>query len=764
MKCKLLILFVFTMLSSLLWGQEIGKWKTYFAYNQVSEVVKTEDRIFALSEGVLFSVDLSDERVETYTKIDGLTDGDVAHITYVEQTQTLLIAYSNGNIDLLKDGEVHNVSDLKRKDISGKSVNALTPYGKYVYLSCGLGIVVVDTQKEEIADTYVIGDNGNYLAVNNVAFANDSVYALTSKGVKSAPVSSHNLANYENWDVPVFDGISTVEKIASLDNRLCVVANDTVFAIGGGERKCLLATDSFLFVLNVNDGLLINDADTLYRFEKNGGFIEKNSIPSCIAGTFDGSDYWLSLTWGSHYQLFKMNRKGEIGNNYTPDGPEKSSVVFLRYGGGKLFTGSGAKYEVSAEHTPGVLQIYENGEWTVITGADFVGTDVLVTNSVFENVQDALPDPTDPRRFYVASWRSLFEFYDKKPVKQYWYDETPLVNVASQVLVDGLCFDKDNNLWMLNMFAPNGLVVKKADGTWDSFYYSDISNKPTMKETFISENGYLWILCPRTSMTGLGVIDQRGTPFDESDDQYRYFTSFTDGDGNVTTPTAIRCIAEDQNHVIWIGTNAGPFIVNNSKNIFNSTFSFDRIKITREDNENYADYLLGSDRINAIVVDGGNRKWLASSTSGVYLLSADGKETIKHFTTDNSPLTSNTIVDLAMVPETGELFIATASGLFSYTSDSSVGSADYSEVFAYPNPVTPDFDGDIAVRGLVENSLVRIADVEGRVVCEGYSNGGTFSWNGKNRSGKRVATGIYYIFAAQEDGSMKVVTKLAFIH
>ena len=123
-----------------------------------------------------------------------------------------------------------------------------------------------------------------------------------------------------------------------------------------------------------------------------------------------------------------------------------------------------------------------------------------------------------------------------------------------------------------------------------------------------------------------------------------------------------------------------------------------------------------------------------------------------------------TVIDMAMNQETGELFIATSNGLFSYMTNSTEPSDDYSGVYAYPNPVTPDFDGEIAVKGLVGNSLVRISDVEGKVVYEDYSNGGTFTWNGKNLNNKRVATGIYYIFAAQEDGSMKMVTKIAFIH
>jgi ligand-binding sensor domain-containing protein len=304
--------------------------------------------------------------------------------------------------------------------------------------------------------------------------------------------------------------------------------------------------------------------------------------------------------------------------------------------------------------------------------------------------------------------------------------------------------------------------VKKTDGTWGAYSYPELVNKATLKETFVSSNGFLWFLAPRVG-AGVAVIDQRGTPFISSDDKFEFFGSLKDEDGNTVTPSSFRSIAEDKDGAIWIGTSSGPFIVSAPDRIFDSDFRFKRIKITREDNENYADYLLGSDQINAIVVDAGNRKWIGSATSGLYLLSPDGKETLMRFNTDNSPLTSNAIVDLAMNHETGELFVATSAGVFSYMTDASEAQETYNNVTVYPNPVTPDYDGDVVVRGLMENSIVRIADAEGQAVYEGYSNGGTFVWDGRNFNQQRVATGVYFIFATVDDGSQKMVAKVAFV-
>ncbi len=208
----------------------------------------------------------------------------------------------------------------------------------------------------------------------------------------------------------------------------------------------------------------------------------------------------------------------------------------------------------------------------------------------------------------------------------------------------------------------------------------------------------------------------------------------------------------------------GPIIFSNPNAVFDDDFTIDRIKITREDNENLADYLLGTEVINDIVVDGGNRKWIATETSGLYLLSPNGQETIHHFTTENSPLTSNMIMSLAMDDETGELFIATSTALYSFKSDATEGTDSYGDIHAYPNPVHANYTGLIAITGLMENSTVKIADIQGNLICQGNSNGGTFTWDGKNLSGRRVGTGVYLVFAALADGSEKMVTKIAIIY
>lgn len=758
-------------------AQKIGSWRTFFSYNQVSQVIETKDRIFALSNGLLFSVDTEYESLQTYTKIDGLNDGQVANVAYDKELDILVITYTNSNIDLLKGERIENISDLMRKEISGKNINSITTSGRYAYLSMGLGIVVVDMSKNEIADTYVIGDKGTYLDVMKVEVVGNKIYAQTiDDELRVGSLNNRNLADFSQWQTFEFKrSVRPIKAIERLGNQLMVVGNDSLYVFKDSTVRGIVPIEDYKFSHSSGDHLLIADDDTIYNYAKDFSLIESYPVSYCVNGIYSPStrSYWLACSKdeednSNNVVNLCQYKNGSMVDFYSPKGPESSSVSFLRFQDGRLITGSGGKFDLSAEHTPGVVQIYENGVWRIIKNKDFDGTGILekiqdiARDNVFENVLDAVIDPNDTRRLYVASWRSLFEFYDYKPVQQYWYTNSPLVNVAWQTLVDGLCFDKDGTLWMLNMLSPTALVSKSPEGEWNALAYSQLDNMPTLKELFISKNGFRWVIAPRKGVS-LTAIDPKNTPNLASDDRVRSFTSFTDADGKVTTPSTIRCIAEDLNGVLWVGTSEGPFLINNIDNVFDNEFRFNRIKIPRQDNEAYADYLLGSDQINAIVVDPSNRKWIGTSTSGLYLLSADGKETIHKFTTENSPLTSNVIIDLALDDKSGMLYIATSQGIFLYQTDVSEPAPNLDKVIAYPNPVPPDYDDEVIIKNLASNTLVRIADAEGHAVYEGYSNGGTFVWDGKNIEGKRVATGVYFVFCSLDDGSMRAVTKIAFI-
>ncbi len=185
----------------------------------------------------------------------------------------------------------------------------------------------------------------------------------------------------------------------------------------------------------------------------------------------------------------------------------------------------------------------------------------------------------------------------------------------------------------------------------------------------------------------------------------------------------------------------------------------------RNDGTNLADYLLDGQQVNCIAVDGSNRKWIGTNASGLFLVSADGSQIIKQFNTSNSYLSSNTIYSVCCNPNSNSVYVVTSSGFLEYMSDSTPAEDDYSSVYAYPNPVRPDFTGLITIKGLMDNSLVKIADPSGNVVKQLKSNGGMATWDGCNESGTRVKTGVYFVLASQgdSDGNQSAVTKIMII-
>lgn len=760
-----ILLFLFTLLQLPCHAQKMGSWKAFFSYNNSEQIIQTEDLIYCISNGSLFFVDKEFESVKGLTKIDGLSDGIVKSIGYSQDHNTLIIVYDNCNIDLLKNGEIINIPDLKRKDIPGKSANHIIVKGKYAYVSCDFGILVINIQKNEIADSYIIGEKGEYETVLEVKFLNDSIYALTSNGIKKGAVKGSNLADYSQWERVSIASLSNqkIRRLCSYANQLIVEANNKIFTLNGNETSLIKSADS-LPVISDADQLMIWANDTLFTYDNNLKISNSTPLPQVNDMIYNSAnnEYWVTIEeYNGNSYLTKLV-DGKITSHYSPSGPQTASVAFVKYSHNKIVVGSGGPFDIMALNTPGLVQIHENNEWYITEDEDFPeGT--KIDNVPFVDVLDAIVDPSDPRRVYICGWRSLFEFYDNKPKRHIWTEVSELTPTGNSILIDGLFFDEENNLWMSNMLSLSPITIMKKDGEWESLYYPELELKATIKETFISKDGYLYAICPRAGQ-GVFIADLNDTPFDERDDKHKFFASFTDKDGNTIAPNTYRCIAEDKNNVIWIGTGTGPILIQNQRDIFNPEFHVSRVKITREDDKNYADYLLADEQINAIIVDGGNRKWIGTTSSGLYLLSADGTETLQHFTTENSPMSSNYIMDLALNEETGELMIATSTGLFSYMTDATVGKKDYSSVYVYPNPVRENFDGVISVIGLMDNSLVRITDAEGKVVHEEYSNGGTFTWNRKDLNGRNVPTGVYFVFAAQEDGSSKMVTKIAIIN
>ena len=265
----------------------------------------------------------------------------------------------------------------------------------------------------------------------------------------------------------------------------------------------------------------------------------------------------------------------------------------------------------------------------------------------------------------------------------------------------------------------------------------------------------------------LVALDNAGTMTTFSDDRRMVWSSFLDQDGKPFPGVTLRCMAEDMNGQIWIGTQQGVFAITDPYQAVNPDLRVNRIKVPRNDGTNLADYLLDSEKISAIAVDHSNRKWIGTEKSGLFLVSPSGDEIIANYTADNSMLSTPTITSLRVDPESNNIYVGTLDGLYILASTSSPARPDYSDVYAYPNPVTPDYTGWVTVTGLMDNSLVKIMDSAMHLVAQLTSEGGMAVWDGCNLNGERVRAGVYYVLASSGDSSSSagdVVTKILVIN
>ena len=309
--------------------------------------------------------------------------------------------------------------------------------------------------------------------------------------------------------------------------------------------------------------------------------------------------------------------------------------------------------------------------------------------------------------------------------------------------------------------APIHVLTK--DGTWKSYQssllMSGTRSMGAMQALMFDSRNLLWFVNNHWTTPSLHY-------FNEQTESVHSFTTFINEDGTRVEANTVQCVAEDRNGDIWIGTNVGPLMLE-QQNITLDDPEFIQVKVPRNDGTNYADYLLSGVNISAIAIDGGNRKWFATKGNGAYLISADNMTQLQHFTAENSDLLSDVIESIAINNQTGEVFFGTDKGLCSYASDATAVADKMTKdnVWAYPNPVRPDYTGLITVVGLTYDADVKIVTVNGALVAEGRSNGGTFTWDGcDQRNGKRVASGVYMVMTATAEGNQGTVCKIAIVN
>ena len=407
-------------------------------------------------------------------------------------------------------------------------------------------------------------------------------------------------------------------------------------------------------------------------------------------------------------------------------------------------------------------QIYQDTDLTAITG---------LTN--YSYVTSLAIDPKNPNHVFAGARNGLYEFLDGQLVKQYNHSNSPigmyLGNAAEFQMITGAVCDNEGNVWCLNSQSTTASLLKMniESGEWTSYDLPDlmkltISSKThslgCMTNMIVDSQGYIWFINDHYDLDSFYCFDPKSSQL------VSIYKGFANQDGTTYNDYRPHCMVETADGDLWIGTKFGPFVLEYA-NRYTSNAALTQVKVPRNDGSNYADYLLSGVNISCMAIDGGGRKWIGTNGFGAYLISADNMTQLEYFTMDNSPLLSDNIESIAINNETGEVFFGTDKGLCSYMSDATEASIEMvkDNVYAYPNPVVPGYDGLITIVGLSLDADVKILSASGQLVAQGRSNGGSFTWNGCDRSGHRVASGIYMVAAATSEGKKGTVCKIAVI-
>lgn len=780
---KQIFVYALLLLSFMMGGKgiaqlAIGQWRVHLSYQKGISVAQSQDKIFCATESGIFSLGKSDNSIERLSKVTGLSDVQVSTLRFNDYNSTLLIAYKNANIDLIKDNNIYNLPDIKLAIITAnKTINNIYFRSELAYLACGFGIVVLDMDRKEIKDTYYIGYNGGYINVCDITSDADYLYAATDSGVYRASWGAPNLADFNSWNKFSSLPQGKYNTIVSFAGRIYVNLapstapwpSDTIFVLNddGYQWSHFIKPDTaFNPIRKLDTGydrILLSNVWGTYVYNSTDSFVGPiyvwttgfniNAYQSII-DNIDPNMYWIA---DNNNGLIRSYKIGEWANKFAPNGPNTSEAYAMSISDEDLWVARGDRSDLwNNIYKPAEAYRFSNETWSSFTKENIPAFDTIL------DIVSVAIDPANKEHVYLGSvGAGLIEMNNGSV--QLWNETNSFLQSWTGasfhwVGIFGMAYDQSGNLWIANCYVTNPLVVRKADGSWDSFNFSEFVTNPTISQIIVNQYNQKWMILPREN-GGILVFNENGT-WGTSDDNKKYLTS---GEGKGNLPSSkIFCLAEDHDGEIWVGTDKGIAVFYCADQVFSSSGCEAQQIFIEQDG--HTQILLETEVVSAIAVDGANRKWIGTQNSGVYLMSADGTTQIQHFTVDNSPLLSNEIRSIVINPKNGEVFFGTAQGIISYRSDAIEGLDDFTDVYVFPNPVHPGYEGPIAISGLVENADIKITDISGSLVYQTKSLGGQAIWYGKNFKGERACSGVYLVFCANEDGSKTYITKILLVN
>lgn len=791
----------------------VGQWTLFPVYNNgVSDIVDTKDKVYYTSAGRLYSYDKENNETYSYTVANKLSDSEVSSIHYNLEEGYLLIVYASTNMDALYDnGKVVNISDIHDTTINeNKSIVGVGFDRGRIYVAMPQMVVVFDAHKLVVTESQKYPDN----KIGAMAVSRGNIYYYESerqfgfRGKCAAKLPRAEELETRNAGV--------VSSAVGIGDNLMLYMNDKTLKVG--ERWWLNDWPEYTTYSDCNPiqsakfladstSYIVTKSQIMY-FDKDGGLTKRYDLPAELAGKYIAFNADINNLWAGDADGLANYSIGDDGSitvlldKYRPQGTTSvrevaflkrsadGSRIYLSNLGATAFRSIGGNDAYDIEQTTDYIEngvVYDAACHDAVANTNL--TKKLQTNNGNQSIygpEKIAVDPKNPRRYVIATFiDGVYVVEDNKqvvcftkanmPAKPFWD--------ANGATTYDVKFDHAGNLWVgiwnlngasQNLTAYNMLPADKYNGdlsavTADDWVRYKMESYVGAKDmnSLITKTG-IHISWDRSFADGyfLNVIDTKGTYKNTADDKFIHLTTITDQDGKVFDAYRWICGVEDARGRVWMGSANGVIEIGDPKKLTDPTYRFTRLKVPRNDGTIYADYLLESEQVNDIATDGADRKWIATENSGLYLVSQAGDKILEHFTTSNSMLPTNSIQSVICDPNSNIVYVGTAYGLLAYSSTSSPAADDYSEVYAYPNPVRPEYTGWITIKGLMDDSLVKIADAAGNVVAQMRSDGGMAVWDGCNVNGERVRSGVYFVFASQNSGgtSSGAVTKILVVN
>lgn len=581
---------------------------------------------------------------------------------------------------------------------------------------------------------------------------------------------------YDNSNIDLVETNGDVTNINAIYSKV-IIGGKNINSISIYNQYAYLACEFGIVKLNVKEAeisetYMLNFPITAVAINGNNIFAKSKNNGIWTASLSDNLinfNNWKQTTTAPSFAEDNSDYDNniELVNTLKPEGPKYNYFGFMCFANNQLYTSGGGS---TSQSLPACIQLLKENEWTIFQDDGIEEQ----TGVKYVNITCLDYDPADPMHIFAGSRTGLYEFKNGHFIKHYNDNNSPIEsfndNNKNYELVTGVKFDNSGNLWFLNSQAATQSIIKYLNGQFTSYSHSELMkltydsfinrSNSNLSDIILNKQGNLWFINDTWRLPAV-------YRYNINNDKITAFENIVNQDGItvVFSPSGtVQCIAEDLEGNMWVGTSAGPLMLEKSQMDSENPF-FTQVKVPRNDGTNYADYLLAGVNINCIAVDGGGRKWFGTANNGVYLISADNMEQLLHFTTNNSPLLSNNVQSIAINPASGQVFFGTENGLCSYVSNATETNSEMTKdnVWAYPNPVKPDYTGYITVIGLTYNAQVKITTSNGVVVNEGRSNGGSYQWDGCDKNGKRVASGVYMVHTATSEGNKGIVCKIAII-